>query len=1156
MCSIGRSNFPLNFHVVDDNIFPSDYDLVLGLDVLKFSKIDFLNKKIFFAPTLCNDNLKSSFIELKPNSVNFVRLNLNLKDKNYILRKYTFNNLVIIPNSLINVSNKKAYIKIINLDNKEINIPSDIGKKLKFETFEENRHKFLTINENLVKNRNCLLKEKLKLDHLESNTKKRVENLCLKFNDIFFIEGDSLKKNNIIKHNIDLDTNLPIFTKQYPIPQAYKSEINKLTNEMLEQDIIENSLSPYNSPIILVKKKTGDPKNPKFRFVIDLRNINKHIKPIFFSLPTLNEMFDQIGDAQIFSKLDMQSGYFQIGVNQKDSHKLAFTTPLGRFQFKRVPFGLSSASFIFQKMMSMILNNIETESVLSYIDDLMICSKTINEHIFKLEKIFSLFKKFNLTLNPSKCEFMKDEVEFLGHNISGKGIKPKVDLDVVKNYKRPTSLKEVRGFLGFIGFFRNHLENYSTLIEPLVSILRKNKVTKKILFSWNMDSENAFITLKKKILSFPILRSPDYSKRFLVFVDASNIAVGCSLCQEFDGEICAIQHASKTLSECQRRYSTFDREFFAVIFALTKAFKNYLLGQQEFVVYSDHKALINAINQNMEFNNDKINRYKLKLSPFNFKIIYLPGKKNPCADFLSRIKENEKLLVATRNQTKISNDVIEKEFETFKSSNSVNIRNNFVKVSNSFSSNFKGKIVKFVLKDLSNLDDFLKPKQKNNLNSEQIKMIDNFILIFFKENYLSNYSFKNFFSDIFLLKKFLDEKEINSVMVENINEIPSDIFTLIFKYIFLDSHIQISIIKSTAKEIFDSNLKKDILNKFHNNIYSGHNGIKKTIEQIKQNFKWKNLAKDVIEYIKNCVDCQIYKNRKLTKIPLKLTSTSSYCFEKIYIDFVGPLEESYEGFQYILTVKDDLSKFLVAIPLKDQTSESVAQALVEKVFLIFSCPKIIVSDNAHNLNSDLIKKIYKLFNIKKINCSIHHPQSNQVERAHPDLKKFLRICVKDDHKNWVKFLPHAIFNYNSSVNTDLGYSPFNILFGRVPSFPHVFNDKCYTYDDYVSELKFTMKNITENVKFMDEKAKLINKKYYDKKSKKLNLKIGDKVLMKNQEIKGKTFNKRFLGPFEVTEIVNNENVKILVKNKEKVVHKNLLKEYHEFSDESISDSDE
>jgi hypothetical protein len=349
LCSIGRKNFPMNFHVVDDNIFPSDYDLVLGLDILKFSKIDFINKKIFFSPTLSNEESKSTFIELKPNSVNFIRLNLDLQNKNYVLRKYTFNNLVIIPNSLISVNNKKAYVKVLNLDNKIINIPSDIGKKLRFEKFQENTHKCLIVNENPIKNRNCLLKEKSKLDHLELNTKKRVENLCLKFNDIFFIEGDSLKKTNIIKHSIDLDTNVPIFTKQYPIPQAYKSEINKLTNEMLDQDIIENSLSPYNSPIILVKKKTGDPKNPKFRFVIDLRNINKHIKPIFFSLPTLNEMFNQIGDAQVFSKLDMHSGYFQIGVDKKDSHKLAFTTPLGGFNLNESRLAFLAPASYFKK---------------------------------------------------------------------------------------------------------------------------------------------------------------------------------------------------------------------------------------------------------------------------------------------------------------------------------------------------------------------------------------------------------------------------------------------------------------------------------------------------------------------------------------------------------------------------------------------------------------------------------------------------------------------------------------------------------------------------------------------------------------------------------------------------------------------------------------
>jgi hypothetical protein len=268
---------------------------------------------------------------------------------------------------MVNVKEGKCTLKMLNLSDKKVEFKVSMLNKLNIEKYNEDQFNCLTLNKNNNKNiynidRNTLIRENLKLNHLNKTNKDKIENLCLDFSDIFFVEGDPLKKTQIIEHSIDLDTDKTIFTKQYPIPQAYKEEINKQVKDMLEADIIEESLSPYNSPIILVKKKSED-NNPKFRFVIDLRNINEHIVPIFYNLPLLNDMFNQVTNASFFSKLDLTQGYFQIGVKPEDCKKLAFTSPMGRFQFKRVPFGLYSSSFIFQKMMSMVLKEIESESI-------------------------------------------------------------------------------------------------------------------------------------------------------------------------------------------------------------------------------------------------------------------------------------------------------------------------------------------------------------------------------------------------------------------------------------------------------------------------------------------------------------------------------------------------------------------------------------------------------------------------------------------------------------------------------------------------------------------------------------------------------------------------------------------------------------------------
>lgn len=485
------------------------------------------------------------------------------------------------------------------------------------------------------------------VEGLDDSQRKQILDLCYEFNDIFFIEEyDKLTATDLVEHEINLETDKPIFTKQYNIPHAFRDEMRKQVRKMYDQGIIKETLSPYNSPVIILRKITENGKI-KFRFVFDLRNLNKFHTPIFFDLPTLPDMFNQLGGNSFFSSIDMASSFFQIPVKEAHQERLAFTVPnVGRFMFARVPFGLSSSSHIFMKAIQTCLGELYGIDCLSYIDDIASFSKTFEEGLEKLRKIFAKFRLHHFQINPEKCHFLQPNIKFLGHNVSAAGVSLDLQrIQVIKDYACPTNLKQLRAFLAFVGFYRDHVANFAKIAEPLFKILRISPEQKKAngkqavpRFYWNDECQKAVEFLKNKLITSPILRLPDWQSTFIVHSDSSAFAVGAQLSQMHEGKLHPIHFASKSLNVSQRRASTFEREFFALVWAL-ETFKHYLLGQKEFIAFVDQKSLIYAINQRLEFNNDKINRFKLKLAPYNMKLCYVKGELN-VADFLSRIEEH------------------------------------------------------------------------------------------------------------------------------------------------------------------------------------------------------------------------------------------------------------------------------------------------------------------------------------------------------------------------------------------------------------------------------------------------------------------------------------------------------------------------------------
>jgi hypothetical protein len=423
-----------------------------------------------------------------------------------------------------------------------------------------------------------------------------------------------------IEFSIDLlPGTAPIAKRPYRMASVEHEEVKKTVDELLAKGYIRRSFSPWAFPVLLVEKKDGAK-----RMCVDYRDLNAVTIKNKHPLPRIEDLFDQLQGACVFSKIDLRSGYHQLKICSEDIPKTAFTCKYGLYEYTVMSFGLTNAPAFFMHLMNKVFMDYLDTFVVIFIDDILIYSKSEAEHEKHLRLVLQRLREHKLYAKLSKCEFWIDEVPFLGHVISKGGIavdpgKVKDVLDLVV----PQTVKEVRSFLGLAGYYRRFIENFSKIAKPLTSLLEKG-----VDFSWTDERQKAFEELKKRLTMAPVLTLPDQSKRFTVYCDASRDGLGCVLMQE--GRV--IAYASRQLRRHELNYPTHDLELAAVAHAL-KIWRHYLFGQR-CDIYTDHKSLKYIFTQSEV--NMRQRRWLELVKDYDLEIHYHPGKANVVADALSR----------------------------------------------------------------------------------------------------------------------------------------------------------------------------------------------------------------------------------------------------------------------------------------------------------------------------------------------------------------------------------------------------------------------------------------------------------------------------------------------------------------------------------------
>jgi len=326
----------------------------------------------------------------------------------------------------------------------------------------------------------------------------------------------------MLPNTIHTINNVLVHTKQYRFPPIHKEKIDRQVNKLLKEDIIELSTSPYNSPVWIVPKKPDFAGNKRWRMVIDYRNLNEKTIGDAYPLLNITDILDQLGSAKYFSVLDLASGFHGIPMDPNDAPKTAFSTPYGHYQFKRMPFCLKNAPATFQRLMDNVLSSLQGIELFVYMDDIVIYARSLQEHTVKFGRLMERLREANLKLQPDKCEFLRTEVAYLGHIISADGVKPDPGkIESIINFPQPRSPKNIKQFLGLVGYYRRFIPQFSKIAKPLTDLLKKNKI-----FQWRDLQVIAFDTLRKALCTEPILQYPDFSKPFVLTTDTSGYAIG------------------------------------------------------------------------------------------------------------------------------------------------------------------------------------------------------------------------------------------------------------------------------------------------------------------------------------------------------------------------------------------------------------------------------------------------------------------------------------------------------------------------------------------------------------------------------------------------------------------------------------------------------
>ena len=810
------------------------------------------------------------------------------------------------------------------------------------------------------------------------------------------------------------------------------AELQKQVEILIKAGMIVPSDSPFGAPILFVPKPGG-----KRRFAVDYRELNDMTIRDVTPLPRVDDLLQHLEGASVFSKLDATWMFWQLRLNPEDAHKTGMVTPLGHFHWKVVPFGLTNAPGHCMRVMSEILAPFLYKTCMVLLDDIIIYSKSVEEHMMHLEEILAALAAHHIFMNPDKCEFLLSRMSYLGHVVSTEGIGPqKSKLEAVKHFPVPTTITEVRGFLGLTGYYRKLIKDFSSISAPL-SDMTKGNATGAV--SLDTHQLAAFVLLRETMLSAPLLRLINPLLPFVLQTDASNFALGAVLMQH-DGDVdrlWPVGYFSKKLPLAQQRYTVTARELLAIVESF-RFWRFELVGARGgLTVYCDHRPL--SWIRSVEPLGDMHARWLNTIEEMTFSIVHKPGTEMGPADAFSRRADH------ADPETK--------------------------------GAALKGKPI-HAPEDIESIPLGMYTGQK--LNKEEIPRMENpgdLILACLDltqgndPEYLG--AVMTLFTDlkpsIFAVTKNRGRKDSalptpDEILEDEVEAWHTESQKLVSRLLaeikFMSSSSPVMdrakegndtslsvrgglVIKSIEgrNKIFvpdDTRLRDKIVGFHHDGPEAGHVGSRKTLEKVSRGFWWPGMGESVDTYVKRCSTCQ--RSKRSTQKPHGNPSpffAPESRWETITMDECGGLPLTSRGMSKIWVFVDKLTKRLITVPLHEgNTAEDLTHVFLDRVVQHHGLPRKLVSDRDPRLASVVFQTMLRLWNVRSNMSTANHPQTDgQSESSVGTVVQMLRAFVGYNGADWDLFLPAVTFAYNDSIHPSTGFTPFELDTGGHPATP-------------------------------------------------------------------------------------------------------------------------
>lgn len=917
--------------------------------------------------------------------------------------------------------------------------------------------------------------------------KERLSQKLAQHSHVFSTEEWDVGLAKGVEHHIPLNDNTPFRERSRRIAPADLDDLRRHLQGLLAAGIIKESRSPYASPIVLARKKNG-----QLRMCIDYRTLNRRTIPDQYTVPRIDDTLDCLSGSKWFSVLDLRSGYYQIPMAEEDKEKTAFICPLGFFQFERMPQGITGAPATFQRLMEKAVGDMHMLEVVVYLDDLIVFGKTLEEHEQRLLKVITRLEEAGLKLSLDKCQFCRSQVTYVGHIVSEHGIATDpAKIEAVTRWKRPTDLPSLQSFLGFCGYYRKFIKNYSIIVRPLTELCKGYPPTQKKQKStsssdktyykvkepfgdrWDQSCSEAFQKIIHCLTNTPVLAFSDPTKPYILHIDASFHGLGAVLNQEYPEGLRPVAFASRKLSASEKNYPVHQLEFLALKWAVVDKFHDYLYGAQ-FTVRTDNNPLTYILTT------AKLNatghRWLSALATYHFTLQYRPGSSNIDADALSRnplpVTEEGWQSIPTESVQALCKQIKCHEIaaEPTTIAESLGVSPDGIPACFAYPVRLDlGFLSQLSHKDLvtaQDIDSTIAPVKQSLRGGPSVNSLDNPTSV-------------------------LLNKEASKLFIQN---------NLLYRKV-----------EKNGTEVKQLVLPREyvpmVLRSLHDE--SGHLGIDKTLDLIRNRFYWPKMGVEVEQYLKNCGRCITRKALPQRAAPLNQI-TSQGPLDLVCIDFLS-LEPDSQGFANILVVTDHFTRYAQAFPAKDQKATTVAKILCERYFVHYGLPARIHSDQGRDFESKLIKDLLMMLGIRKSRTSPYHPQGDpQPERFNRTLLSMLGTLDPKQKQRWSQKISQLVHAYNCSQNDATGYSPYLLMFGREARLPV---DICFgvaednqttkSYHQYVAKLKKDLQRAYSLATEASDKNHQRNKKAHDKHVKEQVLDKGDRVLLRNFGVTGK-----------------------------------------------------